>query len=85
MKKIDFDNADLMIVGCVLIILGLVIAAAVADDISLTDIKELITYFALIASSLANPEKTSRQVVGLLRKRRPEKAPPASVQEEAAE
>ena len=84
MKRIDFDNADLMIVGCVLIILSLVIVAGASSSITLQDVSQLIVFFGGIASALANPEKTSRQVVGLLRKPRPGKESPAPPQEEAA-
>jgi hypothetical protein len=68
MKPIDFDNADLMIVGCVLIIITLAIVAGVSSDISFTDVSGMMTFFGGIGSALANPEKVSRQVVGLLRK-----------------
>ena len=67
MKPIDFDNADLMIVGCVLIDITLIIVAGVTD-VTLQDVSGLVTTFGGMAAALAHPEKVSRQVVGLLRK-----------------
>ena len=64
LKKIDFDNADLGIIGIVLIIMTLIIAAALSSKISFTQIAGTVDNLLYIFAAIITPGGLQKVIKG---------------------